>query len=306
VVFVAVIALILGAWRLSRPLRQGVTRHLDSAATGMVQRTPSFLSRISLSRPATILLCAYLVIPTLVVFVFSFNSAPTLGLPWHGFTLHWYPDIVGKPGFTDALSNSVKIALVAVVGSALIGVPYAFALKRLKGRIHGALWVIALLPWVMPGVLLGLAILTAADQQGLQLGVTPTAAIHVLLVAPVVITVIYARLVSMNPELLEAARDLGSSPARTFRTVTFPLILPSLIAAALICAAFSLDEVLVTTFSIGLDNTVPVWLLGQARVGFDAGINALGVMLMAGTLLFFAVALLVSRGLSVRRGTLEW
>lgn len=299
-IFILVVAAAAGGWRLTHPLRRRLSRTLDVWGTRLVGRTPAFLARVSFSRPTTAILVAYLVAPTVVVLVFSFNSSITLGLPWKGFTLDWYPNIIGKPGFTDALSNSLEIALIAVLGSSFIGVPYAMSLKRFRGRTQRFLWGMVLLPWVIPGVLLGLGILTAADQQGLQLGVAVTAAVHVLLLAPIVILVIYARLIAMNPELTEAARDLGSSPARAFRTVTLPLILPSLIGAALICAAFSLDEILVTTFTIGSNNTVPIWLLGQARLGFTPGVNALGVMLMSGTVLFVAIAIVTLRRVSSR------
>ena len=108
-----------------------------------------------------------------------------------------------------------------------------------------------------------------------------------------------SRLALLDPELGHAARDLGSTPARSFRTVTLPLILPSLLGAALVGAAFSLDEIFVTTFTIGAGSTLPLWILSQARVGFDPGLNALGMMLVAATLLLplaaFAVYRLLTR-----------
>jgi spermidine/putrescine transport system permease protein len=138
--------------------------------------------------------------------------------------------------------------------------------------------------------LIGTSLLVAASDQGIRLGVGVTALAHTLLVAPIVILVVYARLSAMDPSLVEAARDLGASPMKALRTITFPLILPSIVGAALLAAAYSIDEILVTTFTIGTDFTVPVWLLGQARIGFSPGINALGVMLMGGTLLMFGLA----------------
>jgi ABC-type spermidine/putrescine transport system permease subunit II len=122
-----------------------------------------------------------------------------------------------------------------------------------------------------------------------------TALAHVLLIAPIVILVVHARLSTMDPVLMEAARDLGSSSRQALRRITLPLILPSIVGAALLAAAYSLDEILVTTFTIGTDSTVPVWLLGQARVGFTPGINALGVMLLSATLIMFALAVSASR-----------
>jgi ABC-type spermidine/putrescine transport system permease subunit II len=297
----AVLGIVLVAallWFATRQPRSAAADAVDRVATRLSPRAPAFLSRISFSRPATILLAIYLVVPSVVVLVFSFNSASSLGLPWRGFTLDWYSNVTERPGFGEALSGSVKIAVVAVIGSIVVGVPYAFALARSAGRTKTFLLILAVLPWVIPGVLLGVALLTIADAGRLTLGLGPTAAAHVLIIVPVMIMAIYARLTAMDPRLIEAANDLGSSPGRAFRTITVPLLLPSLIGAALLGAAFSFDEIMVTTFTIGLNDTLPIWLLGQARLGFDAGINALGIMLMLGTLLIFAAAAVLMRGVS--------
>lgn len=301
VLFAVTLLLLAGLWRVTRAPRRVLGGPFNKLSRPVAAKTPGVLARVSLSRLAALIICAYLVIPTVVVVIFSFNSGLTLGLPWEGFTFGWYGDIVGKPGFGEALTNSIEIAVIAVVGSLAIGIPYAFAMKGRNSKATRLMESSALLPWVIPGVLLGLGILIAAESQGLELGVPVTALAHMALDLPVVTIVIFNRLNAMNPELIAAARDLGSSPFRVFRTVTLPMILPSVIGVALMAAAFSLDEILVTTFTIGLENTIPVWLLSQAKLGFNPGINALGVMLMAGTLTAFGLAALVMSGAGMRK-----
>jgi ABC-type spermidine/putrescine transport system permease subunit II len=284
---------------VSRGPRARLAVGIDALSAKIVPRTPGWIANRSFSRPASYLLVAYLVLPTLVVLVFSFNSGTTLGLPWKGFTLNWYPEAIDSRGFTEALWTSAKIATAAVVCGVAIGVPAAFALARLKGKRAAALRFLVFVPYMVPGVLLGVAVLVAASDQGISLGVTVTALVHMLIVTPVVVMVVNARIVGLNPMIVEAARDLGASKFTTLRTITMPLVLPAILGAALIGAAYSLDEILATTFTIGSETTLPIWLFGQARTGFTPLINAVGVMLMFGTLIVFAIAYgVLQRGFS--------
>jgi spermidine/putrescine transport system permease protein len=118
---------------------------------------------------------------------------------------------------------------------------------------------------------------------------------HVVLLVSEIVIIVYARLVGIDRHLVEAARDLGSSATGALRRVVLPLLLPAIVGAALLAAAFSLDEIFVTSFTIGGDNTLPIWLLGQSRNGITPGINALGVMLLVGTLVSFALAVAIGR-----------
>ncbi len=299
VLVLAALALLGIAYLLSRAPRARLTGAVDAVSAKVAPRAPDWLVNRSISRPAAYLLMAYLVIPTLVVFVFSFNSGTTLGLPWKGFTLHWYPEAIHRRGFSEALWTSAKVAVAAVICGIAIGVPAAFALARLKGKRAGALRFLVFLPYMVPGVLLGVAVLVAASDQGIALGVPLTALVHMLIVAPVVVMVVNARLMGLDARIVEAARDLGASKLTTLRTITLPLVLPAILGAALIGAAYSLDEILATTFTIGSETTLPIWLFGQARTGFTPLINAVGVMLMVGTLVVFAIAYAVlQRGFS--------
>jgi ABC-type spermidine/putrescine transport system permease subunit II len=290
-----VLAVLVGGWLGSRSLRIRAFRYLDRLAAGTGRLVPDRVSRTSFSRPATFALLVYLILPAFVVLVFSFNSADGLGLPWRGFTVAWYGRIIRTAGFTDAFRTSVEVAAVAVTVAVLVGLPAAFALRDSRGWLSRIIRAGIFLPYVIPGVMIGAAVITTASDRGLRLGVGPTILVHILLSAPLIILVVYARLVGMDPKIVEAARDLGSTPARAFANVTLPLILPSIIGAALLAVAYSLDELIVTTFTIGTSSTVPIWLFSQAREGFNPGINALGVMLSCGTLIIFAAVIAVLR-----------
>lgn len=275
---------VLLVWRLAKPVRRGLGRAANLLAARTGAAAPRWWTRRSLSRPAALLVAAYLILPTVVVLVFSFNDASTLGLPWKGFTTKWYGSIIQKPGFSDALGTSIKLMLIGVGGAVALGTPFAFAMRRADGWWRKSLLTVIALPFVVPGILIGLGLLTIADVFNFPLGLWPTAAVHVMLLTPVVVLVVASRLAAMNPELIQAARDLGAPPPRAFRTITLPLILPSLVGAALVGAALSFDEIFVTTFTIGTDSTLPLWIFGQARIGFTPGLNALGVMLATATI----------------------
>lgn len=300
---IATCLIAVAVWRLLRPARRRCLPSVERASQQLARRVPTFFSRVSFSKPFAVLALGYLIAPTLVVVLFSFNDANTVGLPLRGFTTSWYGHVVHQAGFGAALSNSIHVLLFALLVALLVGLPAAFALGRPSRRRWqtGLTWGGVYLPFIVPGVLFGTAVLTLVSQVGLSLGRTATSWVHVVLIAPILILVVQARVVSLDPHLVEAARDLHSTKFRAFRKITMPLVFPFVVAGAFLAAAFSLDELVVTTFSSGTDPTIPVWLFGQVRRGFNPGLNALGVMLMCGTLLFFTIAgVLVGRTLESR------
>jgi ABC-type spermidine/putrescine transport system permease subunit II len=114
-------------------------------------------------------------------------------------------------------------------------------------------------------------------------------------VSPYIVIVIRARITAFDPRIQEAARDLGATPPKVFRTITLPLIAPSLLGAALLAAAVSLDEILVTNFTIGANSTLPVWILSQIHRGITPAVNALAVIILGAS-----VALAIFAGLTLR------
>lgn len=286
-----------------------IARPLSPAANSLASRAavhaPRWLQHVSFSRIATVVLACYLVLPTFVVLVFSFNSARTLGLPWHGFTTEWYPEVVSRPGFSASLRTSLVIGLAGALAATVVGGAMASAAARSGPRTRRFIQAAALLPFVIPGILLGLGLMIAADASPLVPGYAMTVLAHVVLLLPIVMAVILSRLLALNPEFTQAARDLGARPSVAFRTITLPLIVPSLLAAFILCFTISMDEVFVTVFTIGSSTTLPIWILSQARVGFDPGLNALGVMLVTATvvlpIVLYGLWRLTSRALGRNR-----
>lgn len=291
-VALAAIALLL---RFARPLIRAIGRQVDPVAVRISNRLPVHAGRRSMSLPATVALLVYLTVPTILVIIFSFNASPNIGPPLTGLTGDWYSYILSRVGFSDALHGTLIVTLIAVPGSLAIGIPVAFALTRLRGAWARLTWLAVLCPFVIPGVLLGSALLVASSESGVPLGLGLTAVVHVMLLVSVIVIVVYARLEGTDPHIVEAARDLGASAWRAMRTVTLPLLRASIIGGAVLGAAFSLDEVFVTQFTIGTANTVPIWLLGQARRGFTPGVYGLGTLLLIGTLTAFTLAVLTAR-----------
>jgi ABC-type spermidine/putrescine transport system permease subunit II len=253
------------------------------------------LSRVSLSAPITALLMVFLLTPLAVVIVFSFNAGSVPSLPLIGLTTHWYSNIVSQSEFPHALSTSLVTMAIGVGCGLLLGVPAAFALARRRFLVRPAVYAAVYGPVAIPGVVLGVALLTAYTYLNVRLGVLPTALAHALLVLPYIVVVIRARLLEFDPRIGEAARDLGARPARVLRTITLPIIAPSLLGAALLAAAVSLDEVLVTNFTIGADATLPVWILSQIHRGITPAINALAVIILLASIVLVLLAGLAMR-----------
>jgi ABC-type spermidine/putrescine transport system permease subunit II len=245
---------------------------------------------LSLSLPATALILLYLLAPLVTVVIFSFNHSPVPSLPLTGLTGHWYVDIVSQSEFPHALIASLITMAVAVGGGMLIGIPAAFALARRRFRTRSAVQAAVYVPVAVPGIVIGTALLTALTYLDIRLGLFPTALAHILLVAPYIVIVVRARLNAFDARIQEAGRDLGATPARVFRTITLPLIAPSLLGAALLAGAVSLDEILVTNFTIGANSTLPVWILSQIHRGITPAVNALAVMILGASVLLVVLA----------------
>ena len=247
------------------------------------------------SELASVLVLIFLFVPVFTVVLFSFNAGNVPGLPFRGFTVRWFGEAFGDTEFRTVLWNSVQVMVVAVLASLLVGVPAALALTRGRFRLQGVVKAATFGPIAVPGVVIGAALLTAFVFAGVTLGTGPTAAAHLLLLVPYVVLVVRARLLDMDPRIEEAARDLGANRARVFRTITLPLLLAPLVGAALLCAAISFDDVVVTNFVSGTDPTVPVWILGVMRRSFTPAVNAIAVLILTASLSLIAIAALIFR-----------
>ena len=250
-----------------------------------------------LSRLFVALVLFYLYAPILVTVVFSFTTSPRLSLPIEGLTFYWYGRAFADPLIPMALQNSAILALVSAVGSGIAGAAFAFGLVMLRnGRLRLALLTTSMLPAIVPLLVIGIALAVFFRTIGLPQGLFGAAIGHVLVCLPFVILTMNARLESFDFSILEAARDLGATRYQAFRDITLPLVRPSVVGAALLAAALSLDEFVVTWFNIGTQQTVPTLVWGLMRRGIDPSINAIATLLLA-----LLVCLVVGSNLLNRR-----
>jgi len=298
VVLVAGFALVLsGCYIVERATAWMATRSFWRAFAGLRLSLPD----IPLTETITFLGLVFLFAPLLTVMIFSFNNTPNPGIPFTGFTVHWYVDVVQDPGFHRALGTSLTIAAISVAGAMLLGLPAALALAR-RQFVLGHFTMLAIFaPISVPGVVIGASLLATFITLGVKLGVATTAAAHVMLVIPFIIQVIRARLEKIDPRVEEAARDLGSSPMRVLRTVTLPILATAVLAAGILAAAISLDELLVTNFTIGTNATVPVWISSQMRIGLTPALNAVAILMLVGSLGSIAIGASATRRNRSRR-----
>lgn len=235
--------------------------------------------------------------PVVVIVLFSFADSPRLSLPIEGLTLDWYRNAFDNPLMGLAARNSLILAVVSAVGCGTLGAAFAFGIVRMKrARLRGALLGASLLPAVVPLLVIGISLAVFFSALGLHQSLRNAAFGHILVCLPFVILTMNARLETFDFSVLEAARDLGASPFRAFRDITFPLIRPSILGAGLLAAALSLDEFVVTWFNIGSQQTLPVLVWGLMRRGIDPSINA-----VASVLMITMVALVIGSSLYGRR-----
>lgn len=237
--------------------------------------------------------------PLIVVVLMSFAGSTTL--PIRDITLAAYSEVFQTGGFMTAVATSALVALLAVALALPIGMPAAFALARRRFRLRGTLLAFTAAPLLVPGVVVGVAILTTLAAFSLLPGFWPTVLAHVWLTLPFVVLIVHARLERFDERLEEAARDLGSGPARTLRTVTLPIVAPTIFATAIVVWVWSMDEFLVSNFIVGTDTTLPVYLFSQLRFGVTPVVDAVASLMVVTSLAVLGIAAAVFRRAARRR-----
>ncbi len=237
--------------------------------------------------------------PLAVVVLMSFSNSSAL--PIRSLTFDWYSRVFEARGFTSAIATSVQVAAVSVAVALLIGTPAAFALARRRFRLRPLVLGLTGMPLIVPGVVVGVAILTTLGAFGMLPGFGPTVLAHIWLTLPFVLLIMHSRLERFDQRVEEAARDLGSSHERALRTVTLPIIAPTLFATAIIVWVWSMDEFLVSNFIVGTDTTLPVYLFSQLRFGVTPVVNAVATLMLLASLLVLALAALVFRFVAAPR-----
>ncbi len=252
--------------------------------------------KTSRALPAYALLyLAFLYGPILLLPLFSFNNSIFVAFPLSGFTTQWYAAMAADSGMRFALANSLKIATAASLGSTIIALLAARALVRgVRGRAFFAGF--SNLPLFIPDIVLGISLLVLLTRLTLPLSLVTVIVGHLMLCLPFALGVLIARLEGFDYSLEEASRDLGENAWMTFWRVTFPLVLPGVIASLLLTFLVSFDDFLIAFFLCGTDTTLPVYIWGELRFPYKLpDVLALGSLILACSTVLIGIAELARR-----------
>jgi spermidine/putrescine transport system permease protein len=248
----------------------------------------------------------YLLVPIFVMIVFSFNKpAGKFNYIWNEFSLDGWRHPFDWPGLGDAVMTSILIALWATVFSTILGTMIGLALTRYRFRGRGLLNGLIFLPMATPEIVLGASLLTLFVATALPplAGAVPTLyptgfgtilIAHIMFNISYVVVTVKARLAGFDRRLEEAAMDLGANEVTTFWKVTFPLILPGIMAAALLAFSLSIDDFIITNFVSGTTNTFPIWVYSIQRNALPVQINVIGSIVFLGAVGLVALTTLRS------------
>jgi spermidine/putrescine transport system permease protein len=236
------------------------------------------------------LVFAFIYLPIVVLVVYSFNRDGVGGFPPRHFTFDWYRQLFSADtAIWDSVLNSLLVAAGAVVLSLVLGLLAALALDRADFPGKALFRRLVLLPLILPGIITGLSMLMFAVFAGFQRSLTLVFLGHGTALISVATTEIFAGLQKMDRRQEEASLDLGATPWRTFWLVTLPNLRLSLIAAGLLVFTLSMDEIAVTFFLIGSDNTLPLEIWGRLRRGITPEINAISSLILAASVVLLVV-----------------
>ncbi len=224
----------------------------------------------------------FLFAPIVILIIFSFNDARRVFV-WRGFTTEWYGRLFSNEDLLESLFVTFQVATVAVLVSTVLGAALGLGLARLRGRGRAPAEMLLLLPMVTPEIVMGLSLLLfflqLFDSNGSfgQLSIA-----HITFCISYVAITVRARAAGMNPQLEEAARDLGDTALGALRHVTLPLIMPAVIAGALLAFALSFDDYVVTVFNSGIGTTtLPLYIYSAIKFGVSPEINAISTIIVA-------------------------
>ncbi len=230
---------------------------------------------------------AFLYVPLLIVIVYSFNDS-RLNAEWVGFTFGWYDKLFHNQDMLLAAGNSLLIGLTASAVATVLGTMAGMAMYRYRPRL---LSILVLAPIAIPEILMGVSLLIFFVLLNLTLGLVSVALAHIAFCIGFVAIVVRSRLAGMDESLTEAARDCGASPLNAFRYVTLPLIMPGVIAGALMAFTLSIDDFVITFFTAGAGTvTLPLQIYSMIKIAVTPEVNAVSTLLMLLTLALIIVA----------------
>jgi len=239
----------------------------------------------------SVLYLVFIYLPVLFLPLFSFNDGIYVAFPLKGFTTRWYAEMVGNEALLQALKNSVMVGGSVAVIATVLGTMAARAFTRYRFAGRKPLFGIIVIPLVVPGIILGIALLVMSNRIGVELSLFTIGASHLLITTPFATLIMISRLEGFDPNLEEASQDLGETGWMTFWRVTFPLALPGIVASLLLSFTESFDEFILAFFLSGTEATLPLYIWGQLR--FPARLPmvlALGTAILVASFVVIAFA----------------
>jgi spermidine/putrescine transport system permease protein len=255
----------------------------SSTAPGVVRRTVRRFDDSALY-VFTAFAIIYLLLPVFVIILFSFNDpAGKTNTTWQGFTLKYWMDPLGVPGLPNAVFLSIVIAFISTIVATALGTLIALALVRYQFRLSGATNALIFIPMATPEIVLGASLLTMFVSIGsapfFPLSAVTILIAHIMFNISYVVVTVRARLTGFPRHLEEAAMDLGANEWLTFWKVTFPLILPGIVAAGLLAFSLSIDDFVITNFTAGKTQTFPMFIYAKNRIGIPVQVNVIGTII---------------------------
>jgi spermidine/putrescine transport system permease protein len=238
----------------------------------------------------------YLIIPIVVMIVFAFNTpAGRYNIKWEHASLEAWRNLFSFPDLSSSLRLTLEVALLATILSTVLGTFIGLALGRYRFRGSGAMNFVIFLAIASPEIILGSAMLTMFVNARVPQGFVTILLAHTMFCVSFVAITVRARVSGMDKSLEEAAGDLGADPRTTFFKVTLPIIMPGVIAGALLAFALSIDDYVITNFVAGSESTFPLWVFGATRQGIPVQVNVMGTLLFTFGILIVLAQLLASR-----------
>jgi spermidine/putrescine transport system permease protein len=229
---------------------------------------------------------AYLMVPIAIILLFSFNHPRgRFNFIWHGFSLDAWKHPFAVEGLGAAMKTSLEIAALSTIGATVLGTMMALALVRYEFRGRALTNLFIFLPLASPEIVLGASLLSMFLSVGFATGFVTILIAHIMFNVSFVVVTVRSRLIGFDRSLEEAAQDLGANSFQTFVRVTLPLIMPGVLAAALLAFALSIDDFVITNFNAGSTVTFPLFIWGAARVAVPPQIYVFAAMIFVVTLI---------------------
>lgn len=248
------------------------------------------------------LIYIFLYLPILVVIIFSFNTSE-MNVKFEGFTLAWYSRMLDNIELMDALKTTIIVAFASTLLSVFIGTISAFGMFKYKFKGKSVIDSMLYIPVVIPEIVLGISLLAFFTALDIPMGLLTLIIAHVTFSVPFVIITVRSRLSGYDMSIEEASMDLGANQLRTFKRVTLPIISPGIMSGAMLALTMSLDDVIVSFFTIGPnDVTLPIKIFGMVRKGVSPDVNALSTLMILATVLIIITSKSIEKISRKRRG----